>query len=296
MGRTEKMNHVEAVAQLHYIFHADRPVVEKNNLDVSSIIRLLHQEIFELNGHPEDGMSLEDYRAQEISDIQYFVYSLMKAVGSQPSQASIDGFLAENSLVWPEQSRVMPDYNYEDEYTRLKYILRDTADSLYLDESHTATIPAEQIMPIAQKILDIAVALHVVLQRNPTEEMRDKGARNLLKHSIKGYDNPDNEYATVARQKGKDWKAEAERGGGNPGFFSRTQGIYNPDVDGKIEYANLKPLTVESAKAEVEQLTGKKYEEIMAVPAEWSSAPASAQAVIEFLLASQRTETTDELR
>lgn len=284
MGRSgkEKMSHVKAVEQLHYIFHADRPVIEQNNLDVSSIVPLLHQEIFELNGHPDDGMTLEDYRAQEISDIQFFVYSLMEAIGTKPHQSHIDRFLKENNLVRPRKSKLKPDHDYEPEYTRIKYLLRDAADSLYEDEAHTTLIAREKIGPIAQNILSLAVALHVVLERNSTEEMRDKGARNMLKHSIPGYDNPANDYKTVAKSKGVRWKAEAKiPGGGNPGFFDRQWGYY---AGPKIAYSELTPLTVDSALQEAAELTGQRYEDVPSVPEEWAQGNVSAQAVIEYIL------------
>lgn len=264
MGRKETMSHVEVVSELHRIFHADRPVVEQNNKDITSIIGLLHQEIFELNGHPEDGMTLEDYRAQEISDIQYFVFSLMKVIHAHPDQSSIDGFLVENNLDIPDESIIQLEegYDYEPEYVRLKFMLRDAADSLYSDAEHTQPISTELIVPIAQKILNIAVALHAVLRRNSTEEMRDKGARNLLKHSIPGYDNLSNNYKDVAKRKGIRWKQEALiPGGGNPGFFDRQWGVYSGPP---IEDVNLKPLTVESALQEL-GLTFQAYLDLATV-------------------------------
>lgn len=262
MGRKEKMSHVKAVEQLHHIFHADRPVVQKNNLDLNAIVGLLHQEVFELNGHTEPGMTLEDYRAQEISDIQYFVYSLMDLVEKKPIQSQIDAFLRENKLSRPKKHRIMPNYDYEPEYKRLKRLLRKTANQLYTDKTKTTVVPLEQIVPLAQKILNIAVALHVVLQRSSIEEMRDKGGRNQLKHSKDGYDNPENDYATVAKEKGRIWKEAAKHGGGNPGFFDRKSGVYAGEP---IDYANLKPLTVKSALQDL----GLTFEAYLALATEY---------------------------
>ncbi len=235
-----KKNHVEVVGQLHDIFRADRPLVTKNNSDLAQIIALLHQEIFELNGKAEDGMSLEDYRAQEISDIQFFAYALLEILGARPSQEEIDQLALEEGLSWPEKSQLHPGREYEEDYLRLKEKLRTQADILNEQES--------DILAAAQRIFAIAVALHLLLGRDSTEEMRDKAARNILKHSHQGYDDPRNDYSTVAKEKGKAWRAQEVWGGGNPGFFDRQKGIYTGEP---IDYNSLKPLTVSPLLLEV---------------------------------------------
>lgn len=189
--------------------YADRPVMDVHNSHIGKIVVLLNQEIAELNGHTDHGMSLEKYREQETADIGWFTFALIRRCALNLDYAKVaeagQQVIAQYALPDEKWSE-----GHEHAYEAIKERLGQHAQSLewvkpHADVSEVSEKKAE-VEHVIEEVLVYTWALFYLYGVNPEISMLEKMARNLVKHKGSLYRTPDT-YEQAVRVAGAEWNS-----------------------------------------------------------------------------------------
>lgn len=244
-------------------FYEKRQTLLQNNKSLPKIAGLLKTEVLELNGHTEEGMSLEDYRAQELVDVLLYALECMIHAHHVPHLERIDQLIAESGVPLVEKSSLIPTAGYPANYERIKNRLNAAAEALFVDEAQTQVLPRREFVFIVEQMWADAAAALSTLNRNVMEEVREKIGRNWLKFPLsplaedtspEGY----RQYITWCKER---WNKEGLRpNGGNKAFFDRSETDYSD-----LDLSRFHPLSLETALQDI-GLTWQAYQALALKP------------------------------
>lgn len=195
-------------------FYADRPVMNLHNSNLTNVAALLVNEINELNGHAEDGMTLEKYREQEIADIVWFALGVCRQFGEFPNPAYLSGVVAEFGLTVPTVEWADPQPLSQDDearYQSIKTELVSEAQTLQNINTRRHLLlmsEGEQTGTVhhLHRVLGLSWALFSLLGVNPIDATIEKMARNHAKHTANLYQDTSRTYPQARDEADRLWK------------------------------------------------------------------------------------------
>lgn len=209
---TSELRHFKKVAEAQNNFYQDRPSVLRFNRQGQNDVSLLATEVEELQGEPEYGLSLEDYRAQELSDVWLFARNMLSRLHSEVDEQYI--FRRCLQLIGtvspaPEQEVSQLENVYQDILSRLNALMQE------LKECCSAGKESAQLITGLQEIVAHTTALFFLIGKEPVDSCMEKIARNMLKYEA--HELPAKiDYAEVSPRIKASWKQQ----NGDQKFFA----------------------------------------------------------------------------
>lgn len=204
-------------------FYNDRPVLATHNSSIRNLSTLLVDEITELNGHTADGLTLEEYREQEIADIGWFTISFAHMLKIQLDDKALQ-IIAESEPSRDIDQPWGPDdeRKYHEIKTKMELAAQRLNENPYIigDDLEEARNNSHEIQPILSEIMQYAAELVKFIGTELSTAMMEKLARNHLKHAPRFYDGSFGDYNESKRAASIDWTEK----NGNPLFYGTAEG------------------------------------------------------------------------
>jgi hypothetical protein len=231
-AHTSELSYFQNVATMQNNFYLDRPALANFNRRGSNNIDLLSTEVEELQGEPEYGLSIYEYRSQEISDVwlfarnmlnrfkrevdeQYVLYRCLQLIGSvSPARGD------ERESLEPLYQQILEGLNMAMHDLRACCGEEKYSPELYFG---------------LQEIISHATCLFFLIGKDPADACLEKIARNMLKYPANEFPSGV-QYEDVAPRVKNRWKKQIK---GDEKFYSPFQegtvqetwgGTLQPDI------------------------------------------------------------------
>lgn len=185
-------------------FYKDRPSVLLFNRGGTNDIELLSGEVEELQASPEYGLSEQEYRAQELSDVWLFARNMLNRYDQEVDEAHILSRSSQlTGRVAPVQETEVAQFEpkYQETIVQLNAVMEGLRECCARGEK------SPQLVEGLQEVIAHTTALFHLIGKDPASSCMEKIARNMLKYqAVELGVNVD--YAQVSPGIKDRWKAQ----------------------------------------------------------------------------------------